>query len=160
MIRYDLICDKGHEFDGWFSDSAAYDAQAKRGLVTCVHCGSVKIEKQLMAPGIPVKGNRRKEGPTRPAPAAAAAPAPQPMLAGAFDPRQEKLLQMMREMRKAVEENAEYVGNRFADEARKIHYEESEKRGIYGETTAQDAKDLIEEGIEIHPLPVLPEDGN
>lgn len=157
MIRYDLICDKGHEFDGWFSDSAAYDVQAKRGLVTCVHCGSAKIEKQLMAPGIPVKGNRKKEGPTRPV---AAAPAAQPVLASAFDPRQEKLLQMMREMRKTVEENAEYVGNRFAEEARKIHYEESDKRGIYGETTAQDAKELIEEGIEIHPLPVLPEDGN
>lgn len=159
MIRYDLICDKGHEFDGWFSDSAAYDAQAKRGLVTCVHCGSAKIEKQLMAPGIPVKGNRKKEGPTRPA-AVAAAAAAQPVLASAFDPRQEKLLQMMREMRKTVEENAEYVGNRFAEEARKIHYEESDKRGIYGETTAQDAKELIEEGIDIHPLPVLPEDGN
>ena len=156
MIRYDLICDKGHEFDGWFSDSAAYDGQAKRGLVTCVHCGSAKIEKQLMAPGIPVKGNRRKEGPTKPA---AAAPS-QPVLASAFDPRQEKLLQMMREMRKTVEENAEYVGNRFAEEARKIHYDESEKRGIYGETTARDAKALIEEGIDIHPLPVLPEDGN
>ena len=153
MIRYDLICDSGHEFDGWFSDSAAYEAQAKNGLVTCVHCGSAKIEKQLMAPGIPVKGNRRKEGPAR-------REAAKPVLATTFDPRQEKLLQMMREMRKTVEENAEYVGNRFAEEARKIHYEESEKRGIYGETTAEDAKDLIDEGIEIHPLPVLPEDGN
>jgi hypothetical protein len=82
------------------------------------------------------------------------------VLASAFDPRQQKLIQMMREVRKAVEENAEYVGKKFADEARKIHYEESEKRGIYGETTASDAKALIEEGIEIHPLPVLPEDGN
>ncbi|HTN97467.1 MAG TPA: DUF1178 family protein [Nordella sp.] len=153
MIRYDLICDDGHEFDGWFSDSAAFDAQAKRGLVTCVQCGSARIEKQLMAPGIPVKANRKQEGPAKP-------PAAKPVLASTFDPRQEKLLQMMREMRKAVEENAEYVGNRFAEEARKIHYAESEKRGIYGETTAEDAKELIEEGIEIHPLPVLPEDGN
>lgn len=160
MIRYDLICDKGHGFDGWFSDSAAYDEQAKRGLVACIHCGSAKVEKQLMAPGIPVKSNRRKEGPTRPAPVAASVPSAQPMLAGAFDPRQEKLIQMMREVRKAVEENAEYVGNRFAEEARKIHYDESEKRGIYGETTAEDARELIEEGIAIHPLPVLPEDGN
>lgn len=154
MIRYDLICDDGHEFDGWFSDSAAFDAQAKRGLITCVQCGSAKIEKQLMAPGIPVKANRKQEGPAKPP------VTPKPVLASAFDPRQEKLLQMMREMRKAVEENAEYVGNRFAEEARKIHYAESEKRGIYGETTAEDAKELIEEGIEIHPLPVLPEDGN
>lgn len=147
MIRYDLICEDGHEFDGWFSDSAAFDEQSRRGLVSCVHCGSTKIEKQLMAPGIPVKANRKAE-------------AAKPVLASAFDPRQQKLIQMMREVRKAVEENAEYVGTKFADEARKIHYEESEKRGIYGETTAQDAKSLIEEGIEIHPLPMLPEDGN
>ena len=146
MIRYDLICDDGHEFDGWFSNSAAFDEQSRRGLVSCVHCGSRKIEKQLMAPGIPVKGNRKVEA--------------KPVLASAFDPRQQKLIQMMRDVRKAVEENAEYVGTKFADEARKIPYEESEKRGIYGETTAQDAKALIEEGIEIHPLPILPEDGN
>jgi hypothetical protein len=147
MIRYDLICEDGHEFDGWFSDSAAFDEQSLRGLVSCIHCGSTKVEKQLMAPGIPVKGNRKVE-------------ATKPMLASTFDPRQQKLIQLMREVRKAVEENAEYVGNKFADEARKIHYEEAEKRGIYGETTTSDARALIEEGIEIHPLPVLPEDGN
>ena len=147
MIRYDLICEDGHEFDGWFSDSAAFDEQSLRGLVSCIHCGSTKVEKQLMAPGIPVKGNRKAE-------------AAKPMLASTFDPRQQKLIQLMREVRKAVEENAEYVGNKFADEARKIHYEEAEKRGIYGETTTSDARALIEEGIEIHPLPVLPEDGN
>jgi hypothetical protein len=147
MIRYDLICEDGHEFDGWFSDSAAFDEQSLRGLVSCIHCGSTKVEKQLMAPGIPVKGNRKAE-------------ATKPMLASTFDPRQQKLIQLMREVRKAVEENAEYVGNKFADEARKIHYEEAEKRGIYGETTTSDARALIEEGIEIHPLPVLPEDGN
>ncbi|WP_119392892.1 DUF1178 family protein [Taklimakanibacter lacteus] len=150
MIRYDLVCADGHEFDGWFSDSAAFDKQARKGLVSCIHCGSTRIEKQLMAPGIPVKSNR-KAAPAEPA---------KPMLAGAFDPRQQKLIQMMREVRKAVEENAEYVGNRFADEARKIHYEEAEKRGIYGETTSDDAKALIEEGIEIHPLPILPEESN
>jgi hypothetical protein len=150
MIRYDLICEDGHEFDGWFSNSSAFDEQSRQGLVTCVHCGSTKIEKQLMAPGIPVKGNRKAE------PIQAA----KPMLASAFDPRQQKLIQLMREVRKAVEENAEYVGDKFAEEARKIHYEEAEKRGIYGETTDQDAEALIEEGIEIHPLPILPEDGN
>jgi hypothetical protein len=149
MIRYDLVCAKGHEFDGWFSDSGAYDEQSRRGLVACVHCGSTSVEKQLMAPGIPVRGNRRSE-----------APAGKPMLASAFDPRQQKLTQMMRELRKAVEENSEYVGDRFAEEARRIHYEEAQKRGIYGETSVRDAQALIEEGIEIHPLPVLPEDGN
>jgi hypothetical protein len=148
MIRYDLICEDGHEFDGWFSNSAAFDEQSRNGLVSCIHCGSTSVEKQLMAPGIPVKGNRKKE------------PAAKPILAATVDPRQQKLVQMMRELRKAVEEHAEYVGDKFAEEARKIHYEETEKRGIYGETTPQDAEELIDEGIEIHPLPILPEEGN
>ena len=86
--------------------------------------------------------------------------APQKMVAGGLDPRTQKMLQMMREVRKNVEENAEYVGDKFADEARKIHYSESEKRGIYGEAKPEDAKALIEEGIEVHPLPRLPEDSN
>jgi len=147
MIRYDLICDKGHEFDGWFRDSAAFEKQVKRHLVSCTHCGSGEVSKQLMAPGIPVKSNRKPE-------------AAQTMLAGAVDTRTQKLMQMMREMRRNVEANAEYVGDRFADEARKIHYAESEKRGIYGEAKPEDAKALIEEGIEVHPLPRLPEDSN
>lgn len=147
MIRYDLICDQGHKFDGWFRDSAAYDAQALRGLVSCTVCGSGKVEKQLMAPAIPMKSSRKAD-------------APQKMMLGPVDPRARALMEMMREMRKAVETNAEYVGGKFAEEARKIHYEEAEQRGIYGEATAEDAEALIEEGIEVHALPRLPEDGN
>jgi len=147
MIRYDLICDQGHEFDGWFRDSAAYDGQAGRGLVSCTVCGSAKVEKQLMAPAVPAKSNRKDMS-------------PQKMVGGAVDPRMQAMMQMMREMRRQVEENADYVGDRFAEEARKIHYEEAEKRGIYGEATPDDAKALIEEGIDVHPLPRLPEDGN
>ena len=145
MIHYDLICDKGHAFDGWFRNSAAYDEQAGRGLVTCTQCGSAKVEKQLMAPGIPVKSNRKAD---------------QKMVAAPADPRLAELMTMMREMRRHVEENAEYVGDRFAEEARKIHYEESDARGIYGNTSPDEAKALIEEGIAVHPLPRLPEDGN
>ncbi len=147
MIRYDLTCDRGHGFDGWFRDSAAYDQQAGRGLVACTVCGSAKVAKQLMAPGIPAKANRKNDAPLK-------------MMAGPADPRAQMLMKMMRELRKSVEENAEYVGDRFAEEARKIHYAETGKRGIYGEATAGDAKALIEEGIEVHPLPRLPEDGN
>jgi hypothetical protein len=147
MIKYDLICDKGHEFDGWFRDSAAFEKQSKRRLISCTLCGSDEVTKQLMAPGIPVKSNRKAE-------------ASQTMLAGAVDTRTQKLMQIMREVRKNVEANAEYVGDRFADEARKIHYAESEKRGIYGEAKLEDAKALIDEGIEVHPLPRLPEDSN
>jgi hypothetical protein len=147
MIRYDLTCDNGHEFDGWFRDSAAFEKQIKRHLVSCTRCGSEEVTKQLMSPGIPAKSNRKDD-------------APQKMLAGTVDSRTQRLMQMMREVRKNVEENAEYVGDRFADEARKIHYAESEKRGIYGEAKPEDAKALIEEGIEVHPLPRLPEDSN
>jgi len=147
MIRYDLICDKGHEFDGWFRDSEAFEKQIRRHLISCTLCGSEDVTKQLMSPGIPAKSNRHPE-------------ASQTMLAGTVDSRTQRLMQMMREVRKNVEENAEYVGDRFADEARKIHYAESEKRGIYGEAKPEDAKALIEEGIEVHPLPRLPEDSN
>jgi hypothetical protein len=147
MIHYDLICADGHAFDGWFSNSNAYDEQARQGLVICPVCGSGEVGKQLMTPGLPMKSNRKND-------------ARQPVFAGPADPRQKMLLKMMRELRKNVEENSEYVGDKFAEEARKIHYEESEKRGIYGEATAEDAHSLIEEGIEVHPLPKLPEDGN
>jgi hypothetical protein len=147
MIRYDLVCEKGHEFDGWFRDSDTYDKQAKRGLVSCTNCGTTKIQKQIMAPGIPSKSNKKSENAIR-------------MTAGPVDPRAAVMMQMMREYRKHVETNAENVGNNFAEEARKIHYKESEERGIYGHTSSEEAAALIEEGIEIHPIPVLPEDGN
>ena len=147
MIRYDLICEKGHDFDGWFRDSAAYDQQEERGLLSCALCGSVNVQKALMAPGIPTRANSKEQ-------------APQKMASGPVDPRLRMMMDMMRTMRKQVEANAENVGNKFAEEARKIHYAEAEKRGIYGEATAEDARSLIEEGIEVHPMPVLPEDGN
>ena len=117
MIRYDLICHKNHEFDGWFRDSAAYEQQAQRGLVACTVCGSARVEKQLMAPGIPAKTNRKSGTPLK-------------MAAGPVDPRGQTLIKMMRELRQNVEANAEYVGGKFAEEARKIHYHEAENRGI------------------------------
>jgi hypothetical protein len=146
MIRYDLVCTEGHRFDGWFRDSAAYDEQAGKSQVTCPTCGTSKIEKQIMAPGIPTKSNRREE--------------PARVFSPPADPRANAMLRAMRELRKQVESNAEYVGDKFAEEARRIHYQEKEARGIYGETTAKEAAELIEEGIEVHPLPNLPEDGN
>lgn len=147
MIHYDLICDQGHAFDGWFRNSAAYDEQAGQGLVMCTHCGSAKVEKQLMAPGIPVKSNRKADVPAK-------------VVSAPVDPRLAVMMQMVREMRKHVEENSEYVGDKFAEEARKIHYAEAEKRGIFGEASPDEAQELMEEGIEVHLLPRLPEDGN
>jgi hypothetical protein len=150
MIRYDLVCDNGHAFDGWFRDSAAYDEQAAKKLVSCSDCGSTEVQKQLMAPRLPAKSNRKVDK----------TEAPQKMLAGPVDPRAAMMMKMMRDLRKEVERTAEHVGDKFAEEARKIHYGEAEKRGIYGEATGEDAKALIDEGIEVHPLPWLPDDAN
>jgi hypothetical protein len=147
MIRYDLVCKKGHAFDGWFSDSSAFDRQSKAGAVACPHCGSAEIAKQLMTPQIGLKANRRNE------PRAAT-------FTKSPDPKAQKLLKLMREVREHVEKNSEYVGDRFAEEARRIHYKEAEERGIYGEATTADAAALIEEGLDVHPLPRLPEDSN
>jgi hypothetical protein len=150
MIRYDLQCDRFHSFDGWFRDSAGYDQQVAAGLVTCPVCGSVEVEKQLMTPGVPVRANRKNEP----------QPQSQRLAAGPVDARMRELVDAVRQLKAHVEANADYVGERFAEEARKIHYNEAEARGIYGEATLDDAKALLEEGVEIHPLPKLPEDGN
>ncbi len=156
MIRYQLQCDKDHSFEAWFNNSAAYEKQVKRKLVTCPECGSTKVSKAIMAPNVGVKGNKKTDLPV---------PAKKPNKTTApVDPKvaeaQQEIMTAMRKLRKVVEENSEYVGPRFAEEARKIHYKEAEEKGIYGEASASDVKELLEEGVEIHPLPVLPEDQN
>jgi len=147
MIRYDLICDKAHAFDGWFRDSEAYDAQSAAGELQCPVCGSTVIDKQLMTPGIPAKANRRGES-------------RRPVFAAQKEGKVAELIEAVRKLRRQVEENADYVGDRFAEEARKIHYNEVEPRGIYGEASLEEAKSLLEEGVEVQPLPPLPEDAN
>ena len=147
MIRYDLICDKAHAFDGWFRDSEAYDAQSAAGELQCPVCGSTVIDKQLMTPGIPAKANRRGES-------------RRPVFAAQKEGKVAELIEAVRKLRRQVEENADYVGDRFAEEARKIHYNEVEPRGIYGEASLEEAKSLLEGGVEVHPLPPLPEDAN
>jgi hypothetical protein len=158
MIRYALACDKGHDFESWFRDSAAYDAQARRGLVTCPFCGSAKVDKQIMAPSV---GRMDKApaaaAPERP-PELAMPSAPQPMTL--LSQPERELRAMVKALREHVTRTADYVGKEFADEARKMHYGEIERRSIYGEAKAADAKALIEEGIEVHPLPVVPDERN
>ena len=159
MILYALACDNGHDFESWFPGSAAYDAQVERGLVTCPFCGSAKVGKQIMAPSVP----RRNKAPVaalpepRPEAATPAAP-PQPMTL-LSEPERE-LRAMVRALREHVVKNADYVGSQFADEARKMHYGDSERRSIYGEANAAEAEALIEEGIEVHPLPIAPDERN
>lgn len=159
MIRYALVCDKKHEFEIWFSDSADYDRQRKRALVECPACGSSKVDKAIMAPAIP---SRRKKGAPivsneLPSPEAAReAPSPVAMMS----PQEREFREKLKELRDHIVKNADNVGKKFPEEARKIHYGEAEHRSIYGEASPEDAKAMLDEGIEFHPLPPLPEDKN
>ena len=150
MIKYALVCEQRHEFESWFASSDAYDKQAKRGLVICPTCNSSKVDKAIMAPRL--SGTRKRARKTE-APAAAA---PVAMLS----PQEQELRTKLKELREHITRNADYVGKKFPEEARKMHYGEIEHRSIYGEASLESAKELIDEGIELHPLPVLPDDKN
>lgn len=141
MIRFSLHCDHGHEFEGWFRDNADFDRQVERKLVSCPSCGSLQVQKSLMAPA--VSTSRSKE-----------------QVAIAMGEAQKQVLDEMRELSRKVRENADYVGDQFAEEARKIHFGETEARGIYGEASREDVHSLIEDGVDVMPLPVFPEDKN
>lgn len=145
MIRYDLKCDNGHAFEAWFANSAAYDTQLEAGFVTCAVCGGGKITKALMAPGIGAKGRE------------ASAPPPDTtstgqMMAGPVPP---EVQQQLAALRKEIERNSDNVGKKFAIEARKMHLGETEARAIHGEATKEEAKELIEDGVAIAPLPFM-----
>jgi hypothetical protein len=160
VIRYALRCRKDHEFEAWFRSSGDYDEQAGKKRVPCPVCGDTKVEKALMAPAIGRAGKDKGRPKPAPAPAAEASEPSAEAVQLAADPRRQALIQTMRELRKKITESADYVGDKFAEEARKIHYEEAEPRGIYGEATREDAEALAEEGIEFAPLPPVPEDRN
>lgn len=129
MIRFSLRCQKGHEFEAWFQSGEGYEAQLQAGEVACPECGDAHVEKALMAPSI---GRSREAGPP-------------------ISPAQ--MRQMLVQMRKQVEQNCDYVGPQFAEEARKIHYGEVDPRGIYGEATDTESKELADEGIEFGRIP-------
>ena len=157
MIKYSVQCQKGHGFEAWFPNSDAFDKQTKRGLVSCPDCGSVKVTKALMAPHVSRK--TRKKGQSEVVPAVRSGPGVQRVATpGVAMPAE--MVELLRKIRKDVEAKAEYVGPKFADEARKIHYDEAPERGIYGEASLDDVKALHEEGIDCLPLPLLPEERN
>ena len=133
MIAYSLNCAKGHEFEGWFSSSSAFDEQERGGKLVCPMCNSREVKKAIMAPALSSSVGKQKS-----------APSPSEM---------RKMRQFMTGLRKYVQENAEYVGPKFAEEARKIHYGESVDRHIYGETTLEEARELADEGVDVAPLP-------
>ena len=132
MIVYNLRCDSSHEFEGWFASSASFDAQATGGKLLCPMCASRKVEKAIMAPAV---AGTRKEAPAE---------------------ELRKMRRFMTGMRKYVEANADYVGPKFPEEARKIHYGETDPRGIYGETSKDEARALADEGVEFARIPWLP----
>ena len=161
MIQYALACHKGHTFESWFQNSAAYDKQAKRKLIECPMCGSAKVEKAIMAPRLARRDKStsiavREEATSAPADAATPDTSPVAMIS----PQEHEFRKKLKELRDHLTANADNVGKKFPEEARKMHYGETEHRSIYGEASAEDAKELHEEGIAFHPLPVLPDERN
>ena len=163
MILYKLQCDLDHAFEAWFSNSEAFEQQSKCNLIKCPKCGSTIISKAIMAPNIGVKTNRKEHSSSNFNSSGGMAIASGP---ASTDPQHEtfktkrRIAAAARKLREFVKKNADYVGSEFAIEARKIHYEEAEERGIYGKASNIEIREMLEEGIEVQPLPTLPEDQN
>jgi hypothetical protein len=155
MIRYALRCDRDHAFESWFQSSSAYESQVKRKLVECPACGSTKVEKAIMAPRVAAKKGRELAAPAPVIPETAA-PGPQSLMMA----QERELRAKLKELRDHIVSNADNVGGQFPNEARKMHYGDIEHRPIYGEASLQEARELVEEGIEVAPIPVLPDDRN
>lgn len=174
MIRYALECGEEHGFEAWFRSSDDFERQQSAALLSCPVCGSHAVTRALMAPAVSTSRKRAEIAATIAASIAAAPAAPEPAVAASApappvpvtlpdprpDPRALAVAEMLRQLRRHVEENAENVGPRFPEEARKIHYGETDARGIYGQASRDDVEALLDEGIEVHALPLMPEDRN
>lgn len=141
MISYSLTCEHEHKFDAWFASAAAFEAQQQRGIVTCPICDTTKVHKALMAPAVARSGSEK-------------------VALSIGHPQHAQLQAAMRALREKVTSEADYVGEKFAEEARKIHFKDVEPRGIYGEATREEVAALVEDGVEFMPLPSVPEDHN
>jgi hypothetical protein len=156
MIHYQVRCSHGHEFDGWFKDSAAFDKQVTLGFLECPTCGDKQVMRALMAPAVVTRSQAQAPSQT---PAPAPSPAPQPPAPAApgpgavAGPIPDHLRAMLQRLRTEVEKNCDYVGPQFAEEARRMHRGESDRRGIYGETSTEEAEALTEEGIGFGRIP-------
>ena len=147
MISFDLICSNGHTFEGWFSSSKDYEKQLKLKSIECPFCSDNVIQKALMAPNVSTTNNNSKT----PNKVIEEKRSDQSSTGNLHN--SPEVISAFKKLRKVVEDNCDYVGNKFAEEARKISYGESKPRGIYGETSAEEAKELNEEGIEFGILP-------
>lgn len=141
MIQYALVCENDHQFEGWFRNAEAFEAQSASGTLECPICASSDVHKALMAPAVSKGANEK-------------------VSLSAGHPEQQQIRESIRRLRNKLVSDAEYVGDRFADEARKIHLQESEARGIYGEATREEVGSLVDDGIDFMPLPNLPEERN
>ena len=158
MIKYHLQCDQHHEFEAWFSTSSAYDDQRGRGLVSCPICDSSAVSKLLSAPNLNSPKLRKTPEPQMPAPSATVTAPPQPM-PKLNDEQAEmvgKAMKALKDLHKRVKTDFTNVGDKFAEEARKMHYGESEAKPIYGNTTIDEREELADEGIDVYELPDLP----
>ena len=156
MIKYQLMCEEDHEFEGWFGDSAAFESQQESGLLTCPSCGSAEVRRALMAPNLASPKTRK----STPPPEASNVPAPPnaAALPEAAARRMHSLMSEMRALQSKIKDECRDVGDEFAEEARKIHYGEAEAEGIYGQATPEEREALDEEGIAIVEMPWLPKD--
>jgi hypothetical protein len=145
MIVFDLSCHEGHRFEGWFSSSTDYVDQQERGLLACPSCGSAEVSKAPMAPAVPAKGNTRQEV-LPPEPPRQVANTPMP-------PEVQKALAALAKAQAAALKNSTWVGDRFAEETRKMHYGERDEAPIHGQASLAEAKALIDEGVPVAPLP-------
>lgn len=162
MIKYALVCDQGHAFESWFPNSDAYETQARRGLVDCPHCGSIRVSKALMAPSVSTSKRRDRNAAVQNPPVPAASvpvPAP-PQPVALLDERQLAMREMIRELHAKIAETTVDVGAQFAEEARKMHQGDAPERPIRGRASLAEAKELWEEGISVMPIPSLPEERN
>lgn len=141
MIKFSLVCEHEHEFEGWFRSNDDFDTQKKRGFVECPACGSKQVAKALMAPAVSTSRKQEK-------------------MALAMNAKQQQLMAEMKALTEKMKESADYVGDKFAEEARKIHFGETEARGIYGEASPDEARELVEDGVPFLPIPTLPDDRN
>jgi hypothetical protein len=153
VIRYSLACAAGHSFESWFADSASSERQLAGGLVACPECGSNEVRKAIMAPAIG-RARSREEG------QASAAPSPERQPVALLSERERELRRLLKEVRDHVKKNADYVGEKFPELARQMHNEEIERRSIYGEAKPQEVRELLDEGVEVQPLPILPDEKN
>ena len=143
MIVFDLTCAEGHRFEGWFGSSGDFIGQRERGLVTCPQCGSAEVAKAPMAPAVPVKGNRRDD----------ARKATVPVSGGSIPPEVRKAMKALAAAQTKALESSKWVGEGFAEESRAMHYGEKDLEAIHGKATLKEARELLEEGISVAPLP-------